>query len=670
MSVLQSLSAHTISNDALDELNGSPERRTFVAPLSAIDRHPFRAFAILTLIYVVVDCILSSLKLLWLDELITLHIARLSSPAAIWQALEWGVDPNPPLSHLLVHYSRLMFGEHEVVLRLPAMVGYWAGMLALFLYLKRRITPTWAMVGTIGLMTMGAFEYSYESRSYGIIFGLAMVAFYFWSRAASLPNKGSPRSGAIAGMALALAAGISANYFAIVAFFPIAIGELVRTLIRGAQIGHYRKGRVLRVNLILRAIDYPIWTALILAVTPMLAYRSMIEHSIAQFAPYAWNKVSLGKVADSYTEMIEIILYPILGLFVLTGIIYLLRQVVARLCDNCRSRVVPRAIAPVLTVSLPGVKIPWHEIVAIGGFMAYPLLGYIIATVRGGMFSPRFVIPVCFGFAITTTLIAFHLFGNFSRSGIVLLAFLSCWFVCRESYIGNWYWEQKRSFYEIVDRLPRADTFLPSGAPIVIPDPLLALTFRYYAPPVLASRAVFPVDFPAIRLYRHDDSPEQNLWAGRKFLYRLPIEPLATLENSAGKYLIIAGDGNWLLEDLRKHHYGSYRLPINTRAQAIGGFTPLAHGTPAFYISGGYAVQTNVGDDESLPFYAADELPTSNALVPISRNDVVPSGPVNMGPKAALDAEIRSGVHAQDIVALPAVNHRPLNANMRARASN
>ena len=277
-----------------------------VAPLSAIDRHPFRAFAILTLIYFVVDCSLSSLKLLWLDELITLHIARLSSPAAIWQALEWGVDPNPPLSHLLVHYSRLMFGEHEVVLRLPAMVGYWAGMLALFLYLKRRITPTWAMVGTIGLMTMGAFEYSYESRSYGIIFGLAMVAFYFWSRAASLPNKGSSRSGAIAGMALALAAGISANYFAIVAFFPVAIGELVRTLIRGAQIGHYRKGRVLRVNLILRAIDYPIWTAIILAVTPLLAYRSMIEHSIAQFAPYAWNKVSLGKVADSYTEMIEI----------------------------------------------------------------------------------------------------------------------------------------------------------------------------------------------------------------------------------------------------------------------------------------------------------------------------------------------------------------------------
>jgi|SRR5665213_1146626 len=168
MSVLHSLSAQANRNDSFDELNESTERRPVMAPFSAIDRHPVRGFAILTLFYFVAVCSLSSLKLLWLDELITLHIARLSSPSAIWQALGRGVDPNPPLSHFLVHYLRLFFGEHEVVLRLPAMAGYWAGMLALFMYLKRRVSPTWAMVGTVWLMTMGAFEYSYESRSYGI----------------------------------------------------------------------------------------------------------------------------------------------------------------------------------------------------------------------------------------------------------------------------------------------------------------------------------------------------------------------------------------------------------------------------------------------------------------------------------------------------------------------
>ena len=68
-----------------------------------IDAGPMRAFLLLTIFYVVVVFGLSSLKLLWLDELITLHIARLGSVSAIWQALGRGADPNPPLTHLLVH---------------------------------------------------------------------------------------------------------------------------------------------------------------------------------------------------------------------------------------------------------------------------------------------------------------------------------------------------------------------------------------------------------------------------------------------------------------------------------------------------------------------------------------------------------------------------------------
>ena len=115
----------------------------------------------------------------------------------------------------------------------------------------------------------------------------------------------------------------------------------------------------------------------------------------------------------------------------------------------------------------------------------------------------------------------------------------------------------------------------------------MVLTFRHYAPPSLASRVVFPIDFPAIRLYRGEDSPEQNLWAGRNRIYHLPIVPLATFQHSADKYLIIASDGNWLVQDLMHHRYPVKRLPINTRAVAIGGFTPLNHGTPVFYSSVG-----------------------------------------------------------------------------------
>jgi 4-amino-4-deoxy-L-arabinose transferase-like glycosyltransferase len=76
----------------------------------------------------------SHFKLPWLDELITLHIARQGSAGAIWNALAQGADPNPPLTHLLVHFSRILFGDHELAYRLPAFIGYWVGMVSLFAY--------------------------------------------------------------------------------------------------------------------------------------------------------------------------------------------------------------------------------------------------------------------------------------------------------------------------------------------------------------------------------------------------------------------------------------------------------------------------------------------------------------------------------------------------------
>jgi hypothetical protein len=249
--------------------------------------------------------------------------------------------------------------------------------------------------------------------------------------------------------------------------------------------------------------------------------------------------------------------------------------------------------------------------------MAYPILGYIIASVRGGMLSPRFVIPVCFGFAIAATLVSFRLFQSLPRAASVMLAVALAWFIARESVVGSMYAQQRQAFGKILDHLPEAQAAVPAGAPIVIPDPLLALTFQHYAPPALAARVVFPVDFPAVRTFRHDDSPEENLWAGRNFLYTLPILPLASFQHSAGTYLVVANDGNWLIEDLRAHHYPVQRLPIDSRAEDIGGFTPLAHGTPSFFIAAGDAAPAaGLLAPAPQPFRVSDNLPDSKAIIP------------------------------------------------------
>ena len=368
----------------------------------------------------------------------------------------------------------------------------------------------------------------------------------------------------------------------------------------------------------LGAIDLRVWIGLAVAASPLLLYRGLIAHSIAQFAPYAWNKVSVEQVFDSYTEMVEIILYPILALLVLGGIVFFLKKRVHAACAECRNRVLPRWVEAMFAPHPGRSPLPPHEAVGVFVFMTYPICGYIIASIRGGMLSPRFVIPVCYGFAIVAALVARYLFRNVRNAPVVLLCIACAWFLSREAVVGYWYKQQKDSFYKVVATLEQAEDRIPAGSPIVIADPLLALTFQHYAPAELAKRVIFPVDFPAIRYFRHDDSPEENLWAGRKVLYSMPIVTLADFQRSAGRYVVIAGKKNWLLKDLRKHRYRFHRLPFETDAEDIGGFTPLSHGVPELYEAEGDRVnaQMRLYSGPPAPFQVSQNVPGAKWYVP------------------------------------------------------
>lgn len=560
---------------------------------SLVEARPWQSMALLSGFYLVVVLAMSSLKLLWLDELISLHIAKLHSLQAIWNALSAGADPNPPLSHILVRISTRLLGEHEYAYRLPAALGYWSGLAALFAFLRRRIGASWSLFGVLVSMCMAAFDYSYDARSYGIFYGLSMLAFFFWSRFAE-DTRGRASWTYVGLMTAALAAGISTNYFAVLALIPVAGGEAVRAI---------------RARRSLSLADLRVWVGLGIAASTLLIYRALIEHSIAEFSPYAWNRVSWQQVFDSYTQMVEIILYPILALFVVAFCVWGLRRRYALLCSNCRVRMVPAWLARFLGASA-GMPLPAHESAGVLLFMLYPVLGYAVARIHGGMLSPRFVIPECFGFAIAAAVAAYTLLSFSARSVSWAVLLVLMWFICREGYVGYWYNEQKECFYKIVNHLPETEAYTPSRGAILIPDPLLALTFQHYAPAQYAARAVFPVDFPAIRRFRGDDSPEHNLWAGRNSIYSLPILPPARIHWKQQPYLIIAGDDNWLPQDLAAHHIATRRLAINTRAGAIGGFTPLARGVPSFYVT----MPTDSTD--ALPFCIAREVPAATRFAP------------------------------------------------------
>jgi hypothetical protein len=601
----------------------SPLRNAGVGITAWIDANPVRAFAALTLVYFFVFFMQSAQKLMWLDELITFHLSSLGSLHDLWHALAVGADPNPPVTYILVRWCRGIFGDHEWAYRLPDALGCWTGIASLFAFLKRRVCGSWAVFGCLVWMSMAAFDYSFESRSYGIFYGLAMLAFLCWTIAIDASRTPFVQWLALVGMVFALALGISTNYFAVLAFLPPAFGELVRTVLRARRRRpdapmEFRRNRRDRRPGLLGAIDLRVWIGFVVASSPLLLYRPLIAHSIAQFAPYAWNKVSLDQVFDSYTEMVEIILYPILALLMVGGIIFFSKERVIATSRQCRGGLLPRWADSIFVPYRGRTPLTPHEAAGVFVFMAYPICGYIIASIRGGMLSPRFVIPVCYGFAIAAVVAARYVFRNVRYAPAVLLCLACAWFLSREAVVGYWYKQQKDSFYKVLNKLQNATAGVPPGSPIVIADPLLALTFQHYAPPDLGRRVVFPVDFPAIRYYRHDDSPEENLWAGRNVLYSMPVVPLADFQNATGPYMIVASPGNWLLEDLRNHRYSFERLPADTHASDLGGFTPLARGVPDFYATHGDRSPAPVSKYERppAPFQVSQNVPEAKWYVP------------------------------------------------------
>jgi 4-amino-4-deoxy-L-arabinose transferase-like glycosyltransferase len=507
-----------------------PARSRLSRLIDALNRNSLRVLLGISALYLAITITQASIRLLWFDEFITFYTAKLNSVRAIWHALANGIDPNPPLTHILVMWSMRIFGDSSLAVRLPAILASGLGLVCLYLFLKKRLPVTYAAVGTLFFMATAAFEYSYESRSYALTLGFAMLSLLSWRW--TIEGRHPNRAAAV--MAIALELGISSNYFAVLAFFPIAAGEFVRTLER-------------------RRIDYRVCLALAIGAVPLYFYLPLINHAIATFSPHAWNKVRFRAIDDSYEQMLEAIFLPAL-VTICAGLgIYLYER---------KRRFMP----PVL---------PRHEAVAVFFQMLYPVIAYFIALVRGGMLSPRFVLPLCYGFAIAAAVILYKLFARSAAATALVLLILLGWVVTREAVFASDWINQRTALFRVRDRIP------PWADTVVVSDSLLVLPLNYYSPR-LRGRIIFPVDFTAIREYKGEDSPEQNLWSGRN-VFPVPIVPLHSLQNVQDEYFIATTPNNWLLQKLRADGIAVHKVPIYPGSQDIRGFTPLCHGEVFYY---------------------------------------------------------------------------------------
>ncbi|MFM7271994.1 MAG: glycosyltransferase family 39 protein [Actinomycetes bacterium] len=181
---------------------------------------------------------------LWLDEALTVNIARVPL-GDLRAALR--VDGAPPLYYLLLHGWMAVFGESDAAVRaLPALLGVVAMPLA---YLAgRRIGGTDSTeahrIGLIALVLMAAspyaIRYSSENRMYILVIDLVLLGYLALHRALDRPTLGR-----LAGVAAVVGALLLTNYWCL---YLVAVVGLI-TLVRAVRGPEAERGAARRVAL-------------------------------------------------------------------------------------------------------------------------------------------------------------------------------------------------------------------------------------------------------------------------------------------------------------------------------------------------------------------------------------------------------------------------------------
>ncbi len=216
------------------------------------DREFWLTLGALTVIYVTA-LYFAGQRFVWFDELCTFDIARAPSLHTLWR---WVLkfDNNPPTVYLLSRFSMRIFGPTPLGLRLPSMVEFYLGSVAMLVYLRRKVATPVAAFAVLILWSSSSFYYATEARVYALVFLSFSCLLLSWDSA----TRRAQRTVALWCVAISTVVLLMSHVFASLCLAAFVVAELARYLRR-------------------RRPDYPLYAALVLPMAAMLLYIPLIR---------------------------------------------------------------------------------------------------------------------------------------------------------------------------------------------------------------------------------------------------------------------------------------------------------------------------------------------------------------------------------------------------------
>jgi hypothetical protein len=463
-----------------------------------LERHKAAVLILLSVVYAVGAVGQARGKPLWYDEIITTISAAAPDAATTWKVARQ-TDLNPPLPHLLTHFTMKWVANEEVGTRIPAMAGFWIFSLCLYRFTLRRAGIFYALAALLLPVVTSAYGFALEARAYGPVLGFCGLALAGWQSAAD----GIKRPLALAVLAAGLAAALLSHYYAILIYLPLAGGEAFRW---------YRR----------RRLDWPVWAAFAAGGIPLVWSAATIVTGASRWSAHSWAPPSVGQVWEFW----EAGLQPSLIFLVMLMALLALAIVAGRQKAD----------------GLPGcaVALEDHELIAGVLFLAIPAAAVAGAMLVTHMFTPRYALFALAGFGFLAPMLTAHLSGGRMLPGflmtVTLLAALGLAMI------------QMPAPQNPFQQEPMLTKVLPREQ-VVIPDGQLFLLVWHYAPESQKSHLLFVADGTAALKYVGYDSIDEGMRVVR------PFAPVQVVDYQAfyapGKEFLIYQNTmrpGWLLE--------------------------------------------------------------------------------------------------------------------------
>jgi uncharacterized membrane protein len=441
-----------------------------------------------------------SMRQLWHDELFTYYIAQAPSLSRLWEELH--LDLNPPLLYLVTRASMDLLGDSSYAVRLPSILAFLAGSLCLYVWVARRLRPSYGLLAMLAFWSTPFFYYSSEARPYGLVigfFGMALLAY----QNSIQPDR---RAASVILLAVAVSGMMLSHLFAVFYLAPFGLAELVRLSRR-------------------RKPDVGLWAALVIPAFFPFIYLSLVARFQNSVFPQSFQ-ASLHRIWTFYIVALK----P-------EGPLLMMAAFLAFLCAFRRER------RPFLSKALPDLL----EVAFIAGALAIPVVINLVLMRSHGAFFDRYGTPAAFGLAL---ILVFFIaaYTNMSRLAAITAACVLLLYVPLENVLSTGAQVLRRHSTSGA----RIDTVQP-GLPLVAASGLTFLEMDKYASRATVARLHYLTDTQLAIQYAHATIFEGFPLLKHYFPIRASVDPFHEFIRQHEKFLVLGTPGypeDWLLRKL------------------------------------------------------------------------------------------------------------------------